>query len=486
MIPLADLPVLLWPFLACLLLVAILGYLGVHVLARKVIFVDLAMAQIAALGAAAAMLRGHEPGDRATYVLSLIFTLVGAAVFAITRTRSEKVPHEATIGLVYAMASAAGILLADLSPHGAEEMKGLLQGSIVWVTERQVLPAAAIIACVGAFQFVFRRRFLLISFDPDAARAQGLNVRLWDFLFYLSFGLVITSCVPIAGVLLVFCFLIAPAVAATMFAYSLRARLILGWLIGAAVSAVGLLFSYDRPSGPTILCTFAAVLAVIAMGKAIYNSPRRLRAAAFTAAALVGAFAAGKVCMVFLDSELATAAEASGTEAVAADASNADPILSGLADPHPATRSLAAKDAGAKGRRDAIPTLVTLLDDADSGVVEAAAAALGALHATEAIPALEKAVVKPDDSGWATLAAASALVDLGARTGVAPLIDLAASCDINKVREAARRRLKAALPSAAAVPADAEGGLEATAAWWKQNADAAVFDKEKRVFDVVR
>ena len=480
MIALGDLSVLVWPLVACLLLVGILGYLGVHVLARKVIFVDLAMAQIAALGAAAAMLLGYEPGDRATYLLSLTFTLVGAAVFAVTRSRDEKVPHEATIGLVYAVASAAGILLADLSPHGADEMKGLLQGSIVWVTPKQLLPAAAAFAVVGTFQYVFRRKFQLISFDPEAARDQGLNVRLWDFFFYLSFGFVITSSVPIAGVLLVFCFLIAPAVAASLFAEGLRARLLVGWLIGAVVSAVGLLFSYDRPSGPTILCTFGVFLAAISMGKAIMNAQRRLRVASFAAGAAALILSAALLGSHVLADRPREAAEGLHEPASPAPA---DP-LAALRDPQPGARRQAAEALGLQGQREAIPELVRLLFDPDGGVREAAAGALGALRATVSIPELEKSLELPGDGDWTPLAIAGALAELGAHSGVDALLRLAREGDAKKVREAATRRLGLALPLEAGVPETLEAGVETTATWWTAHGASLAFDEGRRAFKV--
>lgn len=419
MIPLGEIEVLIWPLVACLLLVGVLGYLGVHVLARKVIFVDLAMAQIAALGAAAAMLRGYEPDDRATYLLSLVFTLAGAVVIAITRSRHERVPHEAVIGLIYAIATAGGILLADLSPHGAEEMKGLLQGSIVWVTPAQLAPAAATIAAVGVFQFVFRRRFLMLSFEPEQARALGLNVRLWDFLFYLSFGFVITACVPVAGVLLVFCFLIAPAVAASLFATSLRGRLLLGWLIGVGVSGVGLVFSYDRPSGPTIMCAFAVFLAVAATIRAVWRSTRRGRALAFAAGGL-GAVAAAALAM---DALLVHETEDDHDDHPHEAAVSSAPALA----PAPASASVAE--------------LIKRLEDPSSGVREAAAEALGRLGAKEAVPALEQALGRASDSDWTPLTVALALADLGAPSGRAALERLAREGDARKVRERAAARL---------------------------------------------
>ena len=212
-----QITILALPFLACLILTGIHVYLGIHVISRKVIFVDIALAQIAALGATVAFVLGANPKTERAYWFSLGFAVLAAAIFAVTRTRAERVPQEAIIGLTYAVASAAAILLADLSPHGAEHLKDLMAGSIVWVTPAQILKTGILYTIIGAFHFVFRERFLLISINPEEAYARGIRVRLWDFFFYLSFGVVITSSVQIAGVLLVFCYLVAPAVFAIMF-----------------------------------------------------------------------------------------------------------------------------------------------------------------------------------------------------------------------------------------------------------------------------
>src|SRR5882672_3104302 len=273
-----EIQVLFLPFLACLVLTGIHAYLGIHVISRKVIFVDIALAQIAALGATVAFLLDYDPRTEGAYYISLGFAVLAAVIFALTRTKHERVPQEAVIGLTYATASAAAILLADISPHGAEHLHDLLAGSIVWVTPHQIAKTAILYSLLGLFHFAFRKRFLLISIHPEEAYAQGINVRLWDFLFYLSFGVVITSSVQIAGVLLVFCYLVAPSVFAVMFFDDLRRRLITGWTMGTIVSAVGLLFSYDRPSGPTIMVAFALTLILGGVLKAIVHAPSRSRA----------------------------------------------------------------------------------------------------------------------------------------------------------------------------------------------------------------
>jgi zinc/manganese transport system permease protein len=234
----------------------------VHVVERGVIFVDLALAQIAALGATVAILIGMDPHGQGAYWLSLAFTFVGAAVFAFARTRRGHIPQEAFIGIAYAVASAAAILAMSKATGETEHLKDMLVGNILAVSRHDVLKTALLYGAIGVFHYIFRRRFLLISTDPEQAEAQGISIRFWDFLFYASFGFVVTSSVAIAGVLLVFCYLIVPSVGAMLFADRVGRRLAIGWTMGTLVSALGVYFSVllDLPTGATIVCTFGAVL----------------------------------------------------------------------------------------------------------------------------------------------------------------------------------------------------------------------------------
>lgn len=259
------LPFLLWPFIASLILTGIHAYLGVHVVERGVIFVDLALAQIAALGATIAILIGLDPHGAGAYWLSLAFTFVGAAIFAFARTRRGHIPQEAFIGIAYAVASAAAILAMSKATGETEHLKDMLVGNILAVSRHDVAKTALLYGAIGVFHYIFRRRFLLISTDPEQAEAQGISIRFWDFLFYASFGFVVTSSVAIAGVLLVFCYLIVPSVGAMLFAERVGRRLAIGWTMGTLVSALGVYFSVllDLPTGATIVCTFGGVLIVM-------------------------------------------------------------------------------------------------------------------------------------------------------------------------------------------------------------------------------
>jgi zinc/manganese transport system permease protein len=259
----ADLFALLWaPFLMCLVLTGIHAYLGLHVLAREVVFVDIALAQIAALGATLAFLVGFELDTSVSYALGLAAALAGAVVLALTRTRERHISQEAVIGVVYAVSAAATILLVSRAPHGAEHLRSMLVGSLLAVTGRDVLVVAVLYGLIGLLHWACRRPFFLISTDAAKAWRDGMHVRWWDFLFYGSFGVVVTSSVRVAGVLLVFTYLIVPAMAAITLARTVPRRLAVAWLFGALVSVAGIVGSavFDLPTGATVVCVFGAGL----------------------------------------------------------------------------------------------------------------------------------------------------------------------------------------------------------------------------------
>jgi zinc/manganese transport system permease protein len=257
------------PFAASLILTGMHAYLGVHVVERGVIFVDLSLAQIAALGASIAILMpitGGDPHAPIVYWISLAFTFLGAAVFSTVRGHRARIPQEAIIGICYAVASAASILAMSKATAESEHLKDMLVGNILAVSWPEVAKTAALYGAIGLFHYVFRRKFLAISMNHDAAISRGMSVRFWDFLFYASFGFVVTSSVSIAGVLLVFCYLIVPSVAAMLYAETVGKRLAIGWTMGTVVSAAGVYLSLalDLPTGATIVVTFGVVLAFMA------------------------------------------------------------------------------------------------------------------------------------------------------------------------------------------------------------------------------
>jgi len=272
------------PFVACMLLVAIHGYFGLHVIRRGVIFVDLAMAQIAALGSTVGLLFHREIFQGHSIWFSIAAVAVGAAVLALTRTRAEgRVPHEAIIGIVFVVASAVALLVADLAPKGHDAVKEILVGGLLWVTWPTIAKDALAYAGIGVFLFTLRRRFETISFRPDEAMRLGWNVRGYDFLFYLAFGVTVTFSVPIAGVLLVFSFLVVPALIAVMFTERAPVMMAIAWTSGMIACTAGLAFSYlwNVPTGPLVVCSFAATL----IGAWLLSlALRRVQAAAVTAA----------------------------------------------------------------------------------------------------------------------------------------------------------------------------------------------------------
>jgi zinc/manganese transport system permease protein len=263
---LAELFAILWaPFLMCLVLTGIHAYLGVHVLSREVVFVDIALAQIAALGATAAFLIGYEMDTWESYAFGLSATVLGALVLALTRSQHRHVSQEAVIGVVYAASAAGAVLLSDRAAHGVEHIRTMLVGSLLTVGAGDVVKVAILYGLIGLLHWFCRRPFFLISSDPRRAYAEGWQVRLWDFVFYASFGVVVTSSVRIAGVLLVFSYLIVPALAATLVGGSIATRLLVGWAFGAVVSVLGVTASaaFDLPTGATIVCVFGVSLVVL-------------------------------------------------------------------------------------------------------------------------------------------------------------------------------------------------------------------------------
>ncbi|HKQ19808.1 MAG TPA: metal ABC transporter permease [Candidatus Eisenbacteria bacterium] len=255
---------LLWPLLACIAIAGIHAYLGFHVVERGVIFVDLALAQVAALGATLGFLLGHDLHSPIAAWFSIGSVVVGAAVLALLKAEKRRIPQEAFIGIVYAVAAAGAILIVDRTPEGAEHIKFMFVGNLLAASAAEVGWLAALYAGIGALHILWRRPFFAIS----RGQTEGMSrtaVRFWDFLFYLTFGLVVTQSVAVAGVLLVFSYLIVPSVIAMLLADGARARLAIGWITGVVVSIVGMVASYhfDLPTGAAVVTTFGATLALV-------------------------------------------------------------------------------------------------------------------------------------------------------------------------------------------------------------------------------
>lgn len=493
-----------YPFLACLLLAGIHVYLGIHVIERQVIFVDLALAQIAALGAVYGVLLGYELDSHpwAVKAFSLAFAVIGAAVFSCTRSHKSAVPHEAIIGICYAVALAATLLLTAKLPHGSEEMGQLLGGNILWVRGPLIAITAAVYAAVGLFHFLFRRQLLLISTDPQRARAEGLRLRWWDFCFYVSFGVVVTSSVAIGGVLLVFSYLVIPAVIAVLFARTIRGRLILGWIVGGAMSLVGVGVSYlaDLPSGPTIVVCFAGALVLAGALNHFWRARSRRRAAFQIAAGAVALllFAAASRYLrhehdhaveELLQSPIANLRLA-GLDVAQQDAAHWSTIQ-GLVprlsqDPEASVRIRLLEAIAARQDHSHLSVALLLLADPDDHVRESSIHCIELLaDPSAARPLLDAAAREPDEFLRAELY--HAVLELGDPRGIPGLLDLMDRATIPQARgdafEYLQSHLREALdfdPDLAADENDASiAGLRS---WWDEHEFDLVFDRATRRF----
>jgi zinc/manganese transport system permease protein len=498
----AGLPWWVLPSAAALILVLTHTYLGLHVISRNVFFVDLALAQVAALGSTVAFLYGFDPGDSITYYVSLAFAVGGAWFFSVARLPDNRVPEEAIIGLTFAVASAGAILVSAENPHGAEHLRDMMAGSILVVSGREVAHAALMYGAIGLFHWVFRRQLLSLSIDREAARRSGLSVRWWDFLFYLSFAVVITSSVRIAGVLLVFILLIAPAVCGAMFARGIRARLLVGWASGGLATLLGLALSshMDWPPAPAISCVFAGVLLGAGMLVRVARAERRGREVLrFLSTALV-LIAAGFGLARLLEAQrrergVAEALEQpapAGAAPVATEHSHGEPehglggsrrdLAAALSDEHDNVRARAVTELGALGASGddtVLPELIRALDDASDAVKENAARALGVMARPEAAAALQAALVRPDQDEWVNLQEAEALVRCGGSAGMTALIATARSAEAQMVRQQAlERALQFAGEAAPAAGNEAARAvaLERLDAWWRTHADDVRWD----------
>jgi len=470
--------IMLPPLVACLILTGICTYLGLHVVSRGVIFVDLALAQIAALGSTFAFLLGFEPDSYSGYFYSLGFTFLGAAIFSISRLKDRRVPQEALIGIVFAVSASAAILIADRSPQGAEHVAEMLTGAILWVSWATIWKTLLICLAVGAFHFAFRHRFLLISMDHEEAERQGLAVHWWDFLFYVSFGFVITSSVAIAGVLLVFCFLIIPSVIGMLYSKEIGTRLIIGWISGTIVSCVGLLLSYqfDFPSGPSIVCSFGVFLILSAVVQYVMRADRKDLALARVGAGTLIISGAMGLAMSFRPSpsELGHL-EQTGKERVLQSLEELK-LEEGL-----------ARNALTRLEEDQ-EILKQGLGDGAIEVDQQTLQRLGELGFLEAIPVLRLICENVEDP-WVRYYGSSSLLRLGDKEGIHRLIQI--------LKDPGPPFLKAQVRDSLVEVSGQDfdynpmnGGEENARSidrwevWWHQHADQVVWDTEERQFRI--
>jgi zinc/manganese transport system permease protein len=246
------------PVAACLLLAVVFTYFGCHVLKREIIFIDLSLAQLAALGTTLAFVLDLELDSPGSLALSFLFVIAGSAFFSCTKNLSESIPQEAVIGIVYVVSASLALLLASQMPHGAEHLKTLLNGSILWVTWGGVLQIFGVTLLVGGLHWVKRVQFIEQSANYKTLTAGKSQGGIWDFLFYVTLGGVIIFSVRTAGVFLIFTLLIIPAVCGALFSQSMAKQFTIGSILGIAISLAGLLLSFflDLPTGATLVCSF--------------------------------------------------------------------------------------------------------------------------------------------------------------------------------------------------------------------------------------
>lgn len=244
------------PFVACMVLVGIHAYLGIHVIEREIIFIDIALAQIAAVGATMAHIFWQaEENSLLVYLFSLGFTILAALFFTEVKKRVRQISQEAVIGVSYAIAAASALFIFSLAAGSDVHMEHMLTGSILWAKWNYILLCAGVYAVVGLFHYIFRNKFLMVTLDYETAVKEGMKVGLWDFLFYLSVGIVVTLAVSIAGVLVVFALLVIPAVISAMYTTKWVKRLWIAYGISIVASILGLAFSHllNFSIGPAVV-----------------------------------------------------------------------------------------------------------------------------------------------------------------------------------------------------------------------------------------
>ena len=468
--------IMLPPLVACLILTGIHTYLGLHVVSRGVIFVDLALAQIAALGSTFAFLLGFDPKSPAGYLYSLGFAFLGAAVFSLSRLKDKRVPQEALIGITFAVASSAAILIADRAPQGAEHVKEMLTGSILWITWPTIWKTLAIYVAIGLFHFLFRQKFLLISMQPEEAERRGIAVRWWDFLFYMSFGFVITSSVAIAGVLLVFSFLIIPSVIGMLYSTRIGSRLMIGWASGMLVSLLGLYLSYDFdfPSGPSIVCSFGAFLVVSALIRYLALAQNCVVALAKTGAAALALTSLLILALHF---------RPVGTQSEARAEDQWEQISQALQD--------LSSPAGLEA--PALDLLKTHQEVFQKGLEEGlihfdqrAVQRMGELGDSDLIPFVE-GIVETTRDPWMKYYAAEALLRLGDKGGIHHLISILGRQAPVFLKSRAIGKLRGIIgedfdfdPMKSAQ--ENEKPINQLEVWWHQNSDRLSWDPKRQIF----
>jgi zinc/manganese transport system permease protein len=253
---------LVYPFLACLLLIVIHAYFGIHILQRGIIFVDLALAQFIGIGIALSFLLGEAHGT----ILALGFAMIGSFILSLSKRVARHVNIEAFIGVLYIFSVSAAILILDRSPHGLEEFKTILNGNIIWVTPHDVFTTFLVYGAVGILHFILRRQFLALSYE-------GKGTVFLEFLFFASFAVVLVKSVKMAGILQVFSFLVIPALIGRLYSLKPSMILMIGWGVGVLITIAGIALSYklDAPTAPFIVAALALSFFILLAAKAVFG-----------------------------------------------------------------------------------------------------------------------------------------------------------------------------------------------------------------------
>jgi len=267
------------PITACIMLAGILGYFGNHILSRGIIFIDIALAQIAALGTMIGLLLGFAEESLSVQIISYAFTLVIIALFALTKFRKQVIPQEAIIGIIYCLGLGLAMLLAERIPGGSNFITKTITGNVLWVTWKNVLSCFILFAIIAIIHLFFQKSFIRISGSNDGLPYSPGKTRLFELLFYVTFGIVIVKAVPVGGVFLIFTLLIAPTATATLFTQKWRARFIWSWIIGVLGSFSGIYISYSMKisNGPAIVCLLGLIAFLLAFLKLLSKKFRSLK-----------------------------------------------------------------------------------------------------------------------------------------------------------------------------------------------------------------
>ncbi len=262
-----QLPFMVQALAAAVITGVLLSYLGVHVVGRGIVFVDLALGQISSLGVAFAAFIGTGLTS-----IPLIFTLVGALLMSFINIRDKRLKQEAVIGILYAFTSALTVLFISKTPHGDSDIQEVLFGNILSISWQQITLVGIVFGAIAIMHLIFARKFfnLTESFENGQNHSVGI-FNVWNFLFYISIGLAIVFAVKINGVIPVFSYLIIPAVSAILISKNKITVIILAMLISILAGFLGLNFSfhYDFPAGPSIVSVLGGIFTLAAMYKMV-------------------------------------------------------------------------------------------------------------------------------------------------------------------------------------------------------------------------